>query len=171
MSEIQIRGGQVALCDEEDYPILAQHKWYLNNKGYAYRYNGYYWNAKGKIICLRLYMHREILGLQKGQETDHINNDPLDNHRANLRVGNRSLQTINSRRPKNISGWRGVICCKSCPGLKKIWRAQIKIHGKTISGGYFQSPRMAAFAYNEMALKHFGPQFRFFNQVFRSVKE
>lgn len=49
-----------------------------------------------------------------------------------------------------------------------MWRARLVHNGREYRGGYLATPYMAALAYNELALKHFGFQFRFFNQVFGS---
>lgn len=58
---------------------------------------------------------------------------------------------------KTISGWRGVR-----PERGK-WRAAIKHKGKVRFGGTYPSPREAALAYNEMAMKLFGSSFLYFN--------
>lgn len=166
MAEIKTTGGTVFLCDDSDYPYLSQFTWTDNGSGYAHRYVGYHINDKGKPISDHKYMHREIMKAPKGTEIDHINCNSFDNRKENLRFASRSLQCINTRWKLGVSGFRGVHDCKSVPGLKARWHAQIKVKGKVIRGGYFHSPRMAALAYNDLALEHFGPDFRFFNKVF-----
>lgn len=117
-------------------------------------------------------MHRDILGLSEGEECDHINGDKLDNRRINLRRATRSDQLINGRssRVNGSCHWRGVYLRKSGRYQKK-WRVRLVKNGQTYYGGSFATSRMAALAYNDLALEHFGPKFRFFNQVFSSVKE
>ena len=170
MAELRLSNGAIAVIDDEDLEKVSKYRWHQHNCGYSYRYDHYYRKPNGRINCVKTYLHREILGLKPGQqEVDHINGDPLDNRRNNLRVSNRSEQNINSVRTSSKSGGRGVVRCDIRGWIG--WRAQLKHHGKVYYGGYYKNPRMAAFAYNGLAFKHFGPQFRFFNQVFSSLKE
>lgn len=165
MAEIKLHGGQVALVDDEDYPRLSQHKWYLHNAGYATRRDG---RRNGKQYSRS--MHREILGLGPGEACDHINGNPLDNRRCNLRLATASENIIN-KRPSRKNGsceWRGVHFVTG-NRYQKRWRARLVKEGRGYHGGHFESPRMAALAYNNLALEHFGPDFRFFNQVFASA--
>ena len=74
-------GDKLAKIDSQDYACLSKYKWYKNNKGYAYTFvkdvNGKY---KG---CL---MHRMLMQPRVGLEVHHINHDPLDNRRQNLKI-------------------------------------------------------------------------------------
>lgn len=90
MKEVPLFGGQVALIDDEDYPLVEGFRWHTNAKGYATccKYLGEY---KNKII----FMHRLINKTPKGWDTDHINGNPLDNRKCNLRTASRSLNRHN----------------------------------------------------------------------------
>lgn len=62
--------------DNEDYDLVESYgKWYLSDTGYAVR--------RYKNSTLR--MHRLIAKTPKGLQTDHRNNNRLDNRRCNLR--------------------------------------------------------------------------------------
>jgi hypothetical protein len=66
---------------------VLDHKWTLMRIGYVQRYvRGTGRNGEKR------YMHREILGLQKGDgtEVDHIDRNRLNNRRENLRVTDRA---------------------------------------------------------------------------------
>lgn len=165
--EIRLSNGKIALCDDSDHAELLQYNWHEHSGGYAMRHGK---NLTGRKRSY--YMHRDILGLKKDEECDHINGDKLDNRRSNLRKATRSEQLVNGRpsRLNRSCSWRGVYLRKSGRYQKK-WRVRLVKNGQTYYGGSFATSRMSALAYNELAIKHFGPQFRFFNQVFSSVKE
>jgi len=177
--KIPLTQGQYAIVDPDDYPRLAKYKWRIcrtkgKNVTYAERSirlpNGKY---------SRTLMHREVLSLpalskvevSKGQLTDvpvgtpagppprregyvidHINGSGLDNRRANLRPATVAQNAQNSRRRKNLSGYKGVWFDKH----KRKWRAAIWHNSKRVHLGYFSSPRQAANAYDEAAKKYHG---------------
>lgn len=98
MREIQLTQGKVAIVDDDDYEGLSIHRWYAAKYGrnwYALRSG-----SDGKV-----YMHRHILGLRKGDplEVDHKNRESLDNRRENLRACTRQQNTRNRRGRKNTS--------------------------------------------------------------------
>jgi hypothetical protein len=96
------------------------------------------------------YIHREILSVPDGLECDHVNRNPLDNRRKNLRIATSTQQKGNQRilRTTNKSGYRGVCWHKQ----QGIWRATLK--GKHL--GLFRDPIDAARAYDAAAKAYFG---------------
>jgi hypothetical protein len=53
-------------------------------------------------------MHRLILGIPNS-EVDHVNGNPLDNRRVNLRLATRAQNSANTRSRKNTtSKYKGV---------------------------------------------------------------
>lgn len=128
------RKGEIynVLVSEEDYPQLTQYKWYVGTSGgYAYRQDG------RKTI----YMHREIIALQygdypaKGRHTHHLNENPLDNRRENLRVvspsENLRLKTENYR--NNTTGHRHVYYDRS----NGTYSAIVTLHKKRYRSARF----------------------------------
>ncbi len=106
-----------------------------------------------RVICIRpkhYYAHRLAFFYMTGRwpvEIDHINRDPSDNRWLNLRevssAGNKHNQGLMRR---NKSGFRGVH--QSCRGR---WVAQIRLNGKHIHLGTFNSAKAAAEIYERAA--------------------
>ena len=92
-------------------------------------------------------MGRFILNPPKTMQVDHINGNRLDNRRSNLRICTQS-QNCTSRKPwkENKTGYRGV---NLLPSGK--WRAAVKVNQKKIHLGVFDSPKLAARAYDMYA--------------------
>jgi hypothetical protein len=97
-------------------------------------------------------MHRFIMGDPAGMEVDHINRDAtLDDREENLRIATHTQNGYNQgMRITNASGFKGVSWDKE----RSKWLAQIRINGKKIYLGRFNSLEAAAQAYNEPALKY-----------------
>lgn len=147
MGEIQLTRGAYALVDDEDKKRLAQYHYYLNGHGYAER------SIKG-TRHQTAYLHHDILGVPpKGMVVDHINRNPLDNRRCNLRFASRTQNRINSRPQRNgTSKYKGVSYHRQ---LEK-WRSCITVDGKTMSLGCYHSEQEAAEAYNRAAIQFYG---------------
>jgi hypothetical protein len=102
-------------------------------------------------------MHRVVLeraGVDlDGKVVDHINGNALDNRRSNLRAASKAENSWNSKRKKQCrSGFKGVRW--HIEGRK--WQARIKVNGREIHGGLFNTPEEAAHAYDQIAVKYFG---------------
>ncbi len=123
MKRIKLRQDKHVLVDDEDFEWLNQWKWYYTGS-YAARWKNY----------KRIYMHRLINETPIGLETDHINQDKLDNRRTNLRTVTRSQNIRN--RPSPIQGTSGAIGV-SWAKSKNKWRAYVTINYKQIHLGHF----------------------------------
>jgi len=153
MKTIALTQNKIALIDDEDHEALNRHRWHAYRDGnvwYARRNSS---RIKGKRFVIL--MHREILGLQKGdrRHTDHTDGNGLNNRRSNLRICSCQQNQYNQRRREMGTSKHKGVCWYG--GLKK-WRADIRINRKRVSLGYFDSEKDAAKAYNSAALKHFG---------------
>lgn len=145
---IELPHGFNALVDDEDFDWLNKYGWYRTPCGYATRR---VWAGTNRQVGLL--MHREILGVEPGEEVDHINADRLDNRKENLRVVTRSQNMMNRRKIKaKTSVFKGVCWKKS----HKSWQVAIRVNKKLIHLGYFKDEVEAARAYNEAAKNHFG---------------
>jgi hypothetical protein len=94
-------------------------------------------NAKDYLV------HRIVFLMHKGylpKTIDHINGDRLDNRIENLRAvtanQNQHNRKLNSN---NTSGFKGVSWCKR----DNKWKAAIKLEGKKINLGRFNTPEEA----------------------------
>ena len=79
---------------------------------------------------------------------DHINGNPLDNRKSNLRIcTNAENQRNRGVNKNNTSGYKGVCWAKQ----NKKWKARIKHNGKLIHLGYYKDKEEAARAYDKKA--------------------
>lgn len=135
--------GQCALIDDDDYAAASTYSWH-SCRGYA----------TTKIGRKNLRLHTIIAGdPPAGFVVDHIDGDPLNNQRANLRWATfaQNIQNKSSHRDSS-SRFKGVSWNKRL----KVWAAQIYSDKKYIYLGIFTSELDAARAYNAAAAQHFG---------------
>lgn len=136
------------LVSPQDYTHLSKFHWNINNKGYVNSY------IKGKTWLL----HRYICEVRKkcdikGKIIDHINNNPLDNTRKNLRCTSHYGNNINRTKNDNkTSKYLGVHFNQE----KQKWKSEISIKGKKIFVGYFKTEKDAAKARDAIASNGFG---------------
>lgn len=143
VKELFLTKGKVSLIDDRDYEMLKVlgKRWCVND-GYAYN------STHGRL-------HRFLLSTTGDVMVDHINGDKLDNRRANLRVCSNSQNQANRRAICGVSPFKGVTWQRRPDGTG-TWKAQLTVSGKVLYLGAFKTDLMAATAYNESALTHFG---------------
>lgn len=131
---IPLTQGKIAKVDASDYEWLSQWTWHLASSGYARR------GASPQV-----YMHRFIMGAAKGEYVDHVDGDPVNNCRSNLRICTNMENNWNSTRGTNRgkSKYKGVTFCAETGR----WRAKIMV-GKTLSLGRYNTDLEAALAYD-----------------------
>ena len=115
--------------DNDDLEKCSKLTWhYAKNKDSKYIQT----RIKGKMIKL----HRYIMNINNSNlVVDHINRNPLDNRKSNLRICSYKENSFNkSIRVDNTSGIPGVSFHKT----NKKWRAKIKYNNLTIHLGYFE---------------------------------
>ena len=98
-------------------------------------------------------MHRVINDTPKILGTDHIDGNPLNNQKSNLRNATKSQNGMNRKSNRNSSSkYKGISWNKQ----NKKWRGEIQKNKKRYGLGYFKSEIEAARAYNKKALELFG---------------
>jgi HNH endonuclease/AP2 domain len=150
MASIILNNGMPALVDEADMDLVASIRWSASSANRIA--GGFYAIGWDKRLKRKFYMHRLIYGAKPGEMVDHINGDPLDNRRANLRLCNHTQNCGNSRWAVGRSGYRGVEFQKNTGK----WRAYISIKGKSVHLGSVTSKEEAARLYDAAAVGHFG---------------
>lgn len=129
--------------DAADLPIVIRHAWHATRQPWGG------WYAKARISIggksTTIYMHRLIMGAQRGQVVDHADRDSTNNRRNNLRFCTYSQSNCN-RIMKRGSGFRGVW------PVGNRWRAELQARGKRYRLGYFGSAIEAARAYDALAI-------------------
>lgn len=151
MATLQLSKGLVAIVDDADFVELSKFKWSASKSDQRF----YAMRAEGPKASQRFYyLHRVIIGDQKGQIVDHIDGNSLNNSRSNLRIVTTRQNAMNAKRHCDaISQFKGVT-----PNLKKgkPWVAGISIEGKRTHLGVFETEIEAALAYDAAAIDAFG---------------
>lgn len=162
--EIVYPDGRVLIVDYVDDDFLLDH-WTLAPLGYATRIVNQWdtqipeYRNRKKLFLHRLIVER-ILNrpLSKHEEIDHINGNPLDNRRSNLRLATRTENARNVKKPKtNTTGYKGVYFRKNSGRYIAI----ITVNKKQVFLGSYDDPKEAYQAYCDAAKKYFGDFARF----------
>ena len=118
--------GDQFLFDKEDYDKIKNYCWYITSAGYVC--------SNGELL------HRLVMDAKTGYDVDHINHNPLDCRKNNLRICTHQQNIFNSKTPShNTSGYKGVHydCVKQC------WIACIEYKGSRYSKTGFKTPKDA----------------------------
>lgn len=107
--------------------------------------------TNGKRVDVRL--HRWIMNPPSDKVVDHISRNTLDNRISNLRVVTVAENGQNRKlsQPNSISGVRGV-CPSGYPNKK--WKAAIKLNGRCIHVGSYETIEEAECAVKEARMRH-----------------
>lgn len=159
MKKIAITKNTFAIVDNQDFKWLNTYSWH-NDHGYARR--GF--RVKGKMKFE--YMHNMIACTSSGKRVDHINLNPLDNRRINLRPVTIQQNSVNRGKTKsNTSGYKGVYRIKQVVNGKKYeyWLAKIQLivdgKKKGIHIGQSKDPKLASEMYREYVKHNFGESY------------
>lgn len=133
-----------AIIDKKDFILIKDKKWHLLSKGYV---------ATGAGRKQQL-LHWMIIGKPfYPYETDHKDQDKLNNRKDNLRHCTSSQNEINKKlRKNNTSGYTGVLWRKDT----QKWSVSLGYQGKQIRLGCYQTKEKAAKVYNKAVVRLFG---------------
>ena len=154
---IEDKYGKIKHCtifDVEDMGKVCDIKWSSTNTTQG----SHYVRSQRK----KLQLHRLILGVPPMVVVDHINRNPLDNRKNNLRIclseNQNHWNTATNR--DNLNGFKGVWYRKN----RDRYVARIICNGVSHWIGSYKSKEDAALAYNESALRYQG-EFAFLNDL------
>ncbi len=134
--------GEHFLIDKEDMERVSRYYWHIDKTGYVISRSE---NKKA------LYLHNFIMGFepQKKIHIDHINRNPLDCRKCNLRIVTAQQNSMNKSKQKNCTtGYTGVTFLKR----KNAYNARIGLNDKRIHLGQNKDPVICAQMYNYAAV-------------------
>ncbi len=147
---VPLTKGAFAVIDEVDADAVGTKNWCLGE--YDHTSKKYAVNSPKSG---RLTLHRflwDVWGMPETPEIDHKNNDGLDCRRENLRAATFAQNRQNvGKNKRNTSGFKGVFSDGNGG-----WRARIRVNGKRLPLGSFDTAEEAARAYAAAAAKHHG---------------
>lgn len=149
---IRLSNGKYATVDAIDFDRVSQYSWH----GYLAGRKKKVWRASSSVrpngIQKTIYIGRVIMNPPPGAVVDHIDGNPLNNRRSNLRICSQAQNCCNRR----VS--RGRYIGVSWKKANRQWVAQISFRNKPGNKyiGLFKTAREAAVAYNNEAKKEFG---------------
>jgi hypothetical protein len=137
--------------DEEDLHLLRNYSWIIDSNNYV---RTSVFNSKTDKTHA-VWLHRLVAGIDSYDErvVDHIDRNPLNNRRSNLRaILKEKNQKNRGKCRRNTTGFKGVTLIKKTGK----YMARIASDGKRITIGTFDNQLDAAVAYNEAAIKYHG---------------
>lgn len=137
----QTTSGAKFLVSTSDLEEVKKYSWCVSKTGYLVA------NINGKVTKL----HRYLLSPKSNEIVDHINGDPKDNRRENLRICNSTENSRNSRKKSKTSNFTGVQMRSNGK-----YRARIMVDGKEIALGVFETEAEAIVARKNAEEKYFG---------------
>lgn len=120
------------LIDTEDLPniVALSSSWHVVKKPHGNLVRGT--SIEGK----KVFLHRLITGAPDGLLVDHINHNPLDNRKCNLRLVTPAQNAQNRLKPDGVSGVH-------YDPNKDRWAVRISINGQRKRIGRYESKEVA----------------------------
>lgn len=147
-----LSNGKSFTYSDEDYFTAIRYGWCYSN-GYVI----------GRVGGKNVRFHRLVTNCPEDKHVDHIDGNPLNNCRDNLRITDRSGNMRNSSY-KNVVGktsqYKGVCLCR----VTGKWKAQITAGEGTINLGRYKTELEAAKVY-DLKAKELFKEFAYINGV------
>ena len=157
MKEIYLTNSPLkAQVSDEDYFKVCFSNWMLEKHGYVKETTTFHNEDRLHIVIARFMKLDLSLGVVDHKDTNKRNCD-----RENLRIATHSENHANSKGQKQRQGnYKGVTFDKR----RGTYFARLTVDQKSLHLGTFTFDYEAALAYNEAALKYFGP-FALLNEI------
>jgi hypothetical protein len=136
---------QIAVIFVKDKEILVDDDQWHKFSSLAWDISTDYARNDGKS------MHKLIVNANENEVVDHINRNPFDNRKLNLRSATDSQNAQNRTKTSGTSKFRGVALLPS-----NKFRASIKKDGVVYNLGHYDSEEVAAFVYDNKAKELYG---------------
>jgi hypothetical protein len=134
------------LVSKEDYDDLNQYKWHLT-LGYVKRGNNKSTIFMHRYIMINILKHN----ITSKTKVDHVNQNPLDNRRENLRIDNGKINNRNRKKAENASSnYHGVYY----DSVLNKYKNQIILDDNSIIRAYYDEELFAAYYYNMIIQKY-----------------
>lgn len=144
MMRISLTKNQFALIDSDDFDLISQYRWICHRPSSNYQVAI---SVKRGRKSIR--MHRLIMNALPGMEIDHINGNPLDNRKCNLRF------VTHAQNQKNMN-----LSVSNKSGKKEVsWHKRSRkwqVFAANTYIGLFSSIEEASMAYDKAAKEMFG---------------
>jgi len=128
---------------------LLKYKWHLGGGGYV----GRHINGTGKKELMHRVIAKRMFYSIKGKIIDHINQITIDNRRCNLRLADKTINSLNSKLEQR--GKSGYWCVYQQKVSKK-WCCYVGGSGRRKHLGSFDTKEIAARIYDKAAKEIYG---------------
>ena len=148
MKEIGLTQGKVTLVDDEDYDVLRHYNWHARRLPFTFYAKRNVPKPGGgqKTVYMHGIVLAEKLGrpIAPGMMPDHIDGNGLNNQRYNLREATVGQNGRNCRKhsANPSSKYVGVSWHKTVGK----WQVNIRVNGKKVHLGYYETELAAALA-------------------------
>lgn len=131
----------LCLVDDEDYERFKDYYWYVRKDGYV--------SGRAKRADKLQLLHRAILEPPRNLLVDHVNGNPLDNRRANLRLCTYRQNSANSRTWGGANTYRNI----SWVAHANAWRVRFSQTGEVLFQLYVKDLEEAIHLRNDIAVQ------------------
>ncbi|NVK19766.1 MAG: HNH endonuclease [Methylocystaceae bacterium] len=146
--KLKLITGETALIDRTDYHLVKEYVW--RRGGTENRYAASLLDLGDTITTI--YLHRLVMCAGSKDIIDHINGNPLDCRKENLRFVTSSQNAANRTFTNNPFGYRGVCYFPK----KRKFQARLMEGGGVFRSPYYKTPVEAARYYDKLARGLFG---------------
>jgi hypothetical protein len=126
--QVHLPREKVALISDEDYERVTQHRWHVVYSGRGFRVVRRFPKSKWRQPLANF-----VLGVERGILVDHVDRDPFNNQRENLRVTTPALNAANQSKRRGVQASQYVGVSYMGNGRTKPWRATIRRNYKQLA--------------------------------------